>query len=74
MGDRVISNHSAIGAGAVLRGKNVPPRSLVTGNPSVIKVDQYRNGFETKGFRMKIACELVKCKKFDTTEDQVPFF
>lgn len=46
LGGTVIGHHSVIGAGTVLRAMEIPPCSLVLGNPCVIKPGYYRAQLE----------------------------
>lgn len=46
LGGSRIGHHSVIGAGTVLRGEEVPPFSLVIGNPAEVKPGYYRAAFE----------------------------
>ncbi len=42
-GGAVIGHHSVIAAGTIVDGKNIPPYSLVIGNPMIIKEGYYKN-------------------------------
>ena len=44
-----IGCRSVIGAGTILRGEDVPPYSLVIGNPAVIKAGHYKAELEACG-------------------------
>lgn len=46
LGGSTIGHHSVIAAGTIVRGENIPPYSLVIGNPAVIKAGYYRDQFE----------------------------
>ena len=43
LGGAKIGNNSVVSAGTVVRSKNIPPYSLVFGNPVVIKKGYYKN-------------------------------
>jgi acetyltransferase-like isoleucine patch superfamily enzyme len=42
-----IGHHSVIAAGTIVGPGEIPPYSLVVGNPMVVKAGYYRNGMET---------------------------
>jgi acetyltransferase-like isoleucine patch superfamily enzyme len=44
-----IGSRTVIGAGTILRGEDVPPYSLVVGNPAIIKPGHYKAELEAKG-------------------------
>ena len=45
LGGARIGHHSVIGAGTVVRAADIPPFSLVVGNPMVVKPGYYRDRF-----------------------------
>jgi acetyltransferase-like isoleucine patch superfamily enzyme len=45
LGGARIGHHSVIAAGTVVRAADIPPFSLVIGNPMVVKPGYYRDGF-----------------------------
>lgn len=47
LGGATIGHHSVIGAGTVVRAMNIPPFSLVVGNPCVVKPGHYQAQFES---------------------------
>jgi len=47
LGGAKIGHHSVIGAGTVVRAMEIPPFSLVVGNPCVVKPVHYRAQFES---------------------------
>lgn len=49
MGGTRIGARSVIGAGTILRGEDVPPYSLVVGNPAIIKPEHYKDELEARG-------------------------
>jgi acetyltransferase-like isoleucine patch superfamily enzyme len=49
MGGTRIGDRSVIGAGTIVRGDDIPPYSLVVGNPAVIKPGYYKKEFEAQG-------------------------
>ena len=48
LGGARIGHHSVIAAGTVVRGEEIPPYSLVVGNPAVVKPGHYRDRVETR--------------------------
>ncbi len=49
MGGTRIGDRSVIGAGTIVRGDDIPPYSLVVGNPAEIKPGYYKKEFEAQG-------------------------
>lgn len=45
LGGTRIGHHSVVGAGTVVKGLDVPPYSLVVGNPPVVKAGYYREKY-----------------------------
>jgi acetyltransferase-like isoleucine patch superfamily enzyme len=43
LGGTTIGSFCVIAAGTILRGENIPPYSLVLGNPAIIKKGYYKN-------------------------------
>lgn len=41
-GGAIIGHHSVVAAGTIVDGKEIPPYSLVVGNPMVVKVGYYK--------------------------------
>lgn len=48
LGGVTIGHHSVIAAGTILRACEVPPYSLVAGNPAVVKPGYYREEYERR--------------------------
>ena len=48
MGGTKLGARSVIGAGTIVNGLDVPPCSLVIGNPAIIKPGYYRDALEAK--------------------------
>ena len=48
LGGAVIGHNSVIGAGTVVRAHDIPPFSLVVGNPMVVKPGYYRAAWEER--------------------------
>ena len=48
LGGAVIGHHSVVGAGTVVRASEIPPYSLVVGNPMVVKPGYYHPAAEAK--------------------------
>ena len=43
-GGAIIGHHCVVGAGTVVEGINIPPYSLVIGNPMVVRAGYYKKG------------------------------
>lgn len=49
LGGTHIGHHSVVGAGSVIKGLVIPPYSLVSGNPPVVKAGYYRDKLRKNG-------------------------